>query len=453
MAPWNQSFTTLTHTPLTPTHVISNISSPISSDTLSLPSAPHSPNLTTRNRSSSQSTATAHELNPTRSADVHFTVPSSLLQRLRKSPDTESEAGTDVVPPSSLISPRLITIPPVQTPLSGPSSTLGSGPGSASTSTCQTPAAERDEDSPFGPLLPDTPRSSPALYGARPFSPIVSVMGSASSSSSRSEIVNGPPLSRLPTPRGLGNISRRGSALAHELTREDGDGDDTGALTNGTLDTDGRSPIRVEEDARCSDVDMDLSYANSSIASLSQRYPAPPTPPVLVSPPPSDGVRSLPSSSSPASPTLSFLSPPQPPQPNVSVSTLRVPPVSRSRSRERSTHHSPALSSPTASFASFASPISTAYTVSMSEASESDEFLSAADTDTDGESENCSLGGAGTGVRTSPTSSTGTASSSSAPVFVPDTDRAYDPFMDFEEVGSNGSSEGSWEIHDSAGYH
>lgn len=451
MVPWNQSFTTLTHTPLTPTHVISNISSPISSDTLSLPSAPQSPNLTTRNRSSSQSTATAHELNPTQSADVHFTVPSSLLQRLCKSPDTEAEAETDIAPPSSLISPRLITIPPVRTPLSGPSSTPGSGPGSASTSTCQTPAAERDEDSPFGPLLPDTPRSSPALYGARPFSPIVSVMGSASPPSG-SKIVNGPPLSRPSPSRGLGNMSRRGSALAYELTREDGDEGDraTGALTNGTLDMDGRSHIRVEEDARCSDVDVDLIYANSSIASLSQRYPAPPTPPVLVSPPPSDGVRSLPSSSSPTSPTLLFSSPPQPSQLNVSVSTLRVPPVSRSRSRERSTGHSPALSSSTASFASFASPISTAYSVSMSEASESDaEFLSAADTDTD--SESCSLGD--TGVRTSPTSSTGVSSSNSAPVFVPDTDRAYNPFLDFEEVGSDGSSEGSWEIDGSAGHH
>ena len=434
----DQSLTTLTHTPMTPTHVISNISSPISSDTLSLPSVPHSPaltNITTRNRSNSQSTATAQEFNPTQRPDVLFTISSSPPSGLPKLPDSETDAETDIAPPSSLVSPRLITIPPVQTPPFGRSSAPGSGPASASTSACQTPAVERDEDSPFGPLLPDTPRSSPGLYGARPFSPIVRVMGSASSLSSGSEVANGPPLSR--PSRGLGSVGRRGSALAHELTLEGNQ--DTGANASGTLNTDKRFPVC---DARGSDVD-------SSIASLSQRYPAPPTPPVLVSPPLSDGVRSLPSYSSPTSPA----SPSRPPQ--LGVSMLCVPTISRSRSRERSTEHSLALSSPTASFASFASPMSAARTVSMSEVSDSDaEFLSVAgtdadtDTDSDGDSDNESGSLGGAGVRISSTSSTGGASGSSAPVLVPD------PFLDFEEVfeeGSDENSDGSWEIH--TGYH
>ncbi|KAL4063481.1 hypothetical protein V8B97DRAFT_1876821 [Scleroderma yunnanense] len=463
----DESFATLTHTPLTPTHVISNISSPVSSDTLSLPPVPDSPaptKTTARNRSSSQSTAMAQEVN------AIFTIPSSPPQELPKSPDMETDTETDIAPPSSLISPHLITIPPIQSP-SGRSSVPCSGPGSASTSTCQTPAAERDEDSPFGPLLPDTPRSSPGLYGARPFSPIVRVMGSASSSSSSgSEVVNGPASSRVSASRRLGSVGRRGSALVYELAREGVDvgeiGEDNGADTSGTLDTNGRTPVREETDAHSPvhgsnmDMDIDHSYTNSSIASLSQRYPAPPTPPVLVSPPPSDGVRSLPSSSSPASPTLSFSSPPVRPQGlSVSVSTLRVPTMSRSRSRERSAERSPALSSPTASFASFTSPLSAARTISMSEVSESDaEFLSAADTDNDSDEESDSESGSGSGVRVSPgsTGSSAAASSSGAPVLIPDTDRTYNPFLDFEEVfgeGSDGSSEGSWEIHESVGHH
>ncbi|OAX34626.1 hypothetical protein K503DRAFT_429871 [Rhizopogon vinicolor AM-OR11-026] len=101
----DESFTTLSHTPLAPTHVISNVSSPFT-ETLSI-SAPTPVRSCTHSSSSS-----------------------------RTASDDQREGSTIVffAPPS-------------------PSSTAPPSP-------------------PFGPILPDTPRTS-AAYSSRPFSPVV----------------------------------------------------------------------------------------------------------------------------------------------------------------------------------------------------------------------------------------------------------------------------------------
>ncbi|KAI6042192.1 hypothetical protein EDC04DRAFT_1024187 [Pisolithus marmoratus] len=520
----DESFTELTHTPINPTHVISNVSSPVSSDSLSLPSVPHSParaHLNIRNRSGSTTTITAtavqeQELHTSQQTERLFAIPSSPPAALPKSPDRTTEPDTDTVPPSSLTSPRLITIPPIGSPSSAFDSSPVPRPRPGYTT------LERDDDSPFGPLLPDTPRSSPALYAGRPFSPIVTLTGSTSSPVvPGTEIVNSPPFSRS------SSTGRRGSTLSHEIFPAEHNGTTDDVENSSFTDLGhGNTPIhsrthspRHTSSPRCQapnagvhPLDPDYTNPNSSIASLSLRYPVPPMSPVMVSPPPSEGVRSLsnPSSRSSTSPPISeelrslsslssreLMSPewtnlPVPASPasasaspelvrspesaspvlvssspvvipssslpgsafgvtglGSSASTLRVPQPPMAGSRQRSNGPSPMLSSPTASYASFASfatPASAVRTVSsMSDIVDAD-FLSAADSDGEDDDER------GIGYM--------------AP-HVPLRDRAYNPFLDFEEVfevgsddsdgddrGSDGSgSDGSWGSHGSAGMH
>lgn len=494
----DESFTELTHTPLTPTHVISNVSSPISSDGLSLPSSPHSPACThrsIRNRSSSTATATVtavqdQGLHNSQQSEGAFAILPSHPVVAPKSVSTSAEPDTDTVPPSSLTSPRLVTIPSI----SRPSSVLEPSPVPRS---CQDLITmERDDDSPFGPLFPDTPRSSPALYAGRPFSPIVRLTGSTSSPTAPgTEIIN----------------RRRASTLVHEISRAEDNSatDDVGNFLptdNSLLDYD-NAPVHSPTHGSSHDLSDGCEAPNtmiqpletgctdpdSSIASLSLRYPVPPTSPVIVTPPPSEGVRSLPSPSSwssmspPPSEELKSLSSlsspewetlPRPVTPELplplastsatpqsvlstglatpalmrsspvaipsssytesvsnitglssSASTLRIsqPPVAGSS--PNSGGPSPIPSSPTASYASFPTSASVARTVSsMSDVGDVD-FLSAADSD--GRS------------------------------------RTHNPFLDYEEVfevGSDGSdgddqgsdrsdSDGSWGSHGSAELH
>ncbi|KAI5985351.1 hypothetical protein EDD15DRAFT_2374257 [Pisolithus albus] len=198
-----QSFTELTHTPLTPTHVIPNVSSPISSDGLSLPSSLQSPTCThpsIRNRSSSTATATVtavqdQGLHTSQQSQGPFAILPSHPVVAPKSVSTSTEPHTDTVPPSSLTSPHLVTIPSISRP---------SNPSPVPRSCQDLITMERDDDSPFGPLFPDTPRSSPALYAGRPFSPIVRLTGSAPS----------------PTVPGTEIINRsRASTLVPEISR------------------------------------------------------------------------------------------------------------------------------------------------------------------------------------------------------------------------------------------
>ncbi|KAI6166485.1 hypothetical protein EDD17DRAFT_64024 [Pisolithus thermaeus] len=103
----DESFTELTHTPITPTHVISNVSSPVSSDGSSLSSTPHSParaHLNIRNRSSSTTTATAiavqdREPHTSQPSQRHFTIPPSPPLVLPRSPDRTTEPDTDTCTP------------------------------------------------------------------------------------------------------------------------------------------------------------------------------------------------------------------------------------------------------------------------------------------------------------------------------------------------------------------
>ncbi|KAI6032381.1 hypothetical protein BKA83DRAFT_682559 [Pisolithus microcarpus] len=419
-------FTELTHTPITPTHVISNVSSPISSDGLSLPSAPHSPtctHLSIRNRSSSTATATAtavqdQGLHTSQQSQGPFAI-------LPLHPACVAKVHT--VPLSSLTSPRLVTIPSI----SRPSNLI---------------IMDRDDDSPFGPLFPDTPRSSPALYAGRPFSPIVRLTGSASA-----------------------------STLVHEISRaEDNSTDDVGNF----LPTD-NSQLGYDNTPIHNPTHSPILDPDSSIASLSLRYPVPSTSPVIVSPPPSEGVRSLPSPSSWSSMSpppseelrsLSSLSSPEwetlprsvtpelplPPSSasatpqsatpvlmrsspvavpsssytesasditglSLSASTLRISQSPVAGLRPNSGGPSPIPSSPTASYASFPTSASVARTYA--------DFLSAADSD--------------------------------------GRNRTHNPFLDYEEVfevgsdgsdgddqGSDGSdSDGSWGSHGSAELH
>lgn len=192
----DDSFTSLTHTPLAPTHVISNVSSPLT-DTLSV---------STRTPTRAHSRASSH----TASGGEH-------------------EDNT----------------------------TIFFAPSSHSSSPPPSP--------PFGPILPDTPRTS-AAYPARPFSPVV----------------------RTPV------RSRTQSSWSSQR-----------------LDTNSR--IRVDVHGRCVDVDVEDDHVSininsntgatmhenmsgniSVVESLSERYPAALTPPVLLSPPSSHSVLSSP---------------------------------------------------------------------------------------------------------------------------------------------------------------
>ncbi|KAI6098593.1 hypothetical protein F5141DRAFT_433512 [Pisolithus sp. B1] len=497
----DESITELTHTPITPTHVISNVSSPVSSDGLSISSAPHSPtraHLSIRNRSSSTTTAIAtavqdREPHTSQPSQRHFAIPPSPPVVLPKSPDRTTEPDTDTVPPSSLTSPRLITIPSI----GRSSSILGLSPVPQSRPDYTT--IDRDEDSPFGPLLPDTPRSSPALYA---------VPGT--------EIINSHPL-----PRGS-STGHRASALVHEISRTENNGtmDNVGSFLsadNVQLGHDHmpihnpiHSPSRnLSPGCQASStivhpLESDYTVPDSSITSLSLRYPAPPTSPVMVSRPPSEGVRSLSSPSSqnsmspPSSEELrslsSFSSPewvtlpmsvmpelvlpatsasvspesvlspglassplpvPSSSRPesasgitglSLSASTLRIPQSPVARLRPNSGESSLIPSSPTTSYASFATPASVARTVSsVSDVGDVD-FLSAAEHYDENDDQGRVLN---------------TAS------HVPFPDRAYNPFLDYEEVfevgsdesddddhGSDGSgSGGSWGSHGSAELH
>ncbi|KAI6107580.1 hypothetical protein EDD16DRAFT_1621430 [Pisolithus croceorrhizus] len=467
----DESITELTHTPITPTHVISNVSSPVSSDGLSISSAPHSPtraHLSIRNRSSSTTTAIAtavqdREPHTSQPSQRHFTIPPS--------------PPLTPVPPSSLTSPRLITIPSI---------------GRSSNYT----TIDRDEDSPFGPLLPDTPRSSPALYAGRPFSPIVRLAGHPLLQGFLHLDIGTSAL------KIIGTMDSVGSFLSADNVQL---GHDHMPIHNPIHSPScNLSPGCQALGAIGHPLESDYIVPDSSIASLSLRYPAPPTSPVLVSPPPSEGARSLSSPSfqnsmfPPSSEELrslsSFSSPewvtlpvsvipelvipptsasaspesvlfpglasspvPVPPSSrpepasgitglSLSASTLRIPQPSVASLRPNSGGSPLIPSSPTTSYASFATPASAVRSVSsVSDVGDID-FLSAADHDDENDDEGRILNMAS---------------------HVPLSDRAYNPFLDYEEVfevgsdesddndhGSDGSgSDGSWGTHGSAELH
>ncbi|KAG1738764.1 hypothetical protein EDB19DRAFT_1909171 [Suillus lakei] len=194
----DESFTSLTHTPLAPTHVISNVSSPFT-ETLSV------------------STRTPARTNSRASS--------------RTAKDGEREGNT----------------------------TLFFAPSSPSSSAPPSP--------PFGPILPDTPRTS-AAYTAHPFSPVVRT----------------PVRSRVPSSR---------SSLQHSSSS---------SSSRISVDVQGRrvdidvvgEHVNVNNSANAS-MHEDMSANTSVVESLSERYPAPLTPPVMLSPPSSHTVFSFPS--------------------------------------------------------------------------------------------------------------------------------------------------------------
>lgn len=198
----DESFTSLTHTPLAPTHVISNVSSPL---TGALSVSTHTP-------SRAHSRATSHAAKD----------------------ESEGDA-TSFFAPSS---------PPFSAPPSPP----------------------------FGPILPDTPRTS-AAYSAHPFSPVVRTPVRSRVPSSRSSLQHLSSSSRVNS-----NINSGVNARIHE----------------------------------------DMNANTSVVESLSERYPAPPTPPVVLSPPsshtafssPSTDILSLGSSGSRSGSPFDLVSPP-----------------------------------------------------------------------------------------------------------------------------------------------
>lgn len=216
----DNSFTSLTYTPLAPTHVISNVSSPFT-ETLSI------------------STRT-----PTRAVSRASSNTAS---------DSEREGNTTII--------------------FAPSSNSSSPPPSP----------------PFGPILPDTPRTS-AAYSARPFSPVVRTPARSRAQSSRSSLRHS-------------NSSSRVSVDVHGR-RVDVDVEDE------------HVDINIFSDASAS---MHMSANISVVESLSERYPAAPTPPVLLSPPsshtllssPNTDVLSLGSSGSRSGSPFAVLSPPE----------------------------------------------------------------------------------------------------------------------------------------------
>ncbi|KAG2348472.1 hypothetical protein BDR05DRAFT_957102 [Suillus weaverae] len=189
----NDSFTSLTHTPLAPTHVISNVSSPFT-ETLSL---------------SSRTPTRAHSR-----ASSHTTS------------DGEREGATTV--------------------FLAPSSHSSSPPPSP----------------PFGPILPDTPRTS-ATYSARPFSPVVRTPVRSRTHSSRSSLQHLNTNSRI-------RVGVQGRRVDVDVEEE-------------------RINININSNTSTS-----LRENMSVVDSLSERYPAVPTPPVLLSPPSSHSVLSSP---------------------------------------------------------------------------------------------------------------------------------------------------------------
>ncbi|KAF8555543.1 hypothetical protein OG21DRAFT_1483791 [Imleria badia] len=382
----DESFASLTHTPLASTHVISNVSSPMTPSVVSLPQTP-----TRRLRSGSQSTTTQGDvvMSP-RAAST-----SSAVRTPR--PPTDNMRHIDTASPSALAIPSADHRSPATEGVPHPL---------PFTPTYQVMA----DDSPFGPLLPDTPRSSAEMYGERPFSPITRVMGSSSGSvsaagskgtlSSRANSTS--PIRTL----GSSGVLRKPSGLVNEVVRS---GSDNGSdeedhplaftLGNPGLDTNG-----------------------SVISSLSERYPAPPTPPVIISPPASSvGVISTPSSPRsdssevvvhPLSPALSQT------QTRSSLPLLQLPSEPSSPgliSRSRSAH---SATSPALSFASFLSPMPISRTASESEG---DEFMSVASDDSDWNAS-----------PVMPSRHTG-----------PVQDKANNPFLDFEHLTHDARGGGS----------
>lgn len=271
------------------------------------------------------------------------------------------------------------------------------------------------DDSPFGPLLPDTPRSSAEIYGERPFSPITRVMGSSSGfvSVAGSKGTLSSRASSMSSIRTLGSsgVLRKGSGLVNEVVASaDDDGGDEENHPHASTST-----------------------VESFISSLSERYPAPPTPPVIISSPASSvGVISVPSSpcsggsevvvhhdaiaTAPHSPSHLL------PQTHSSLPLLQLPSDSSSprlTSLSRSPAHS--ATSPADSYASFLSPMPISRAASESEG---DEFLSVASDDSDWSRSPVTPSG-----RTEPVR-----------------DRAHNPFLDFEhlthDVRGNGSEHG-----------
>ena len=397
----SQSFTSLTHTPTA--YVISNISSPVTSGTVSLPQTPNR-----RPRTESQSTPTPGDANVIFMAPhsppltIHET--SAIFPRTSSpvSADATLQRPTDGSTHADITCPSPLVIP---SPIHHSSAAENVPRPLPFTPTYQIMA----DDSPFGPLLPDTPRSSAEMYGERPFSPISRVMGSSSSRTySRSNS-----MSSIRTVGGSG-VLRKGSGLANEVAMG---GSDDGS--------DG------EHHPYASTSTFSLanpgSGANASvISSLSERYPAPPTPPVIVSPPASSvGVISVPSSPRSSGSEVVIheeviaASPRSPPQPvsqtHPSLPLLQLPPdtpnpgrMSRAHSQARS------AASPALSYASFLSPMP------LSSATSEDEFLSVASDDSE--------------WRASPVTPGGQA--------VPVLDRRNNPFLDFEHL-TRGSEHGN----------
>ncbi|KAG6373881.1 hypothetical protein JVT61DRAFT_6034 [Boletus reticuloceps] len=406
----DESFASLTHTPLASTHVISNVSSPITPSTVSLPQTP-----TRRLRSVSQSTTQGN-------VSTSFIALHSPPSPIHEIPVVSPRAAP---PGSGLPTPR----PPTDsashfdtTPSLLPaiafadrrSPTTEGIPHLPFTPTCQVMA----DDSPFGPLLPDTSRSSAEMYGERPFSPIMRVMEPSSSSVSTtgskgtlSSMANSASSIRT---LGSSGVLRKPSGLANELVS--GFDDDSGE----------------EDHPRASSSTFTLANsglgANGSvISSLSERYPAPPTPPEIISPPASSiGIISAPSSPRSGSSEVvvhhdaltaePHASSPALPQTRSSLPTLQVPPESWSPllvSRSQSSAHS--AMSPALSYASFLSPMPVSRTASESEG---DEFMSIASGDSDWSVSPVTPGGR------------------SGPV----QERANNPFLDFEHLTHDASA-------------
>lgn len=217
----DDSFTPLTHTPLTPIHVISNVSSPFT-ETLSV---------STRTPTRAHSRASSHTAS-----------------------DGEREGNTTI--------------------FFAPSSHSSSSP---------------PPSPPFGPILPDSPLTS-ATYSARPFSPVVRtpVRSHTQSSWSSQHLDTNSPI-RMDVQGG----------------RVDVNGED-----EHSININGNTSASMHEN---------MSANISIVESLSERYPAAPTPPVLLSPPsshsvlssPNTDVLSLGSSGSRSNSPFAVLSPPQ----------------------------------------------------------------------------------------------------------------------------------------------
>ncbi|KAG8219069.1 hypothetical protein J3R82DRAFT_4826 [Butyriboletus roseoflavus] len=407
MTTLDESFTSLTHTPLEPTHVISNISSPITPSTVSLPLTP-----TRRLRSESQSTTTQGDASTFTLLIAPQSPPSPTHDMPVMSPTVVSPGSADPTPRPlndgvghfDITSPSPFAIPNA---IRNSPATEGAPHPLPFTPTNQVMA----DDSPFGPLLQDTPRSGAEIYGERPFSPITRVMGSSSShvpaAGSKAPSSRSNSMSSIRT-LGSSGVLRRGSGLANQVVTTDSD--------------DGSDEESHPHASR--------STFESVISSLSERYPAPPTPPIIISSPASSvGIISIPSSprsggsevviqydalaTAPQSPSLPL------PQTHSSLPLLQLPSDSlspRLTPRSRSPAHS--ATSPALSYASFLSPMPISRSASESEG---DEFLSVASDDSDWSA--------------SPVTPSGH--------MEPVQDMANNPFLDFEHLTHNVRGNGS----------